>query len=283
MKFGVRKPNIKKSIKAQTTGKIKRTLKKAINPLYGKKGLGFINNPKKALYNKVYNKTTIGVNDIIKGEFKMKNNSNNIKENNANGISQSELKNSKKSFWKSGKNITIIILSFLLFCSIIAYGNSDAYKIDELTTQINELNQKNNELNLKIENNQKQITDLQNSNKLLIEEKNKLEDEKQTLEKEKQELTTKIEELEKASSTETTTNPVNNSTSSTSSSSSDNSNTSNQTSPASSSDSDSEMVWVGQTGSKYHNQGCRTLKGNGHQISLQQALSEGREPCKVCH
>lgn len=65
MKIGIRKPNIKKSIKARTTGKMKRKMKGAINPLYGKKGMGMINNPKKAIYNKVYNKTSIGVGDII--------------------------------------------------------------------------------------------------------------------------------------------------------------------------------------------------------------------------
>ena len=43
------------------------------------------------------------------------------------------------------------------------------------------------------------------------------------------------------------------------------------------------MVWVGETGDKYHIQSCRTLKGKGHQITLQQALSEGRQACKVCH
>ena len=47
MKYGVRKPNIKKSIKARTTGKMKRQVKKAVNPLYGKKGMGVINNPKR--------------------------------------------------------------------------------------------------------------------------------------------------------------------------------------------------------------------------------------------
>lgn len=36
MKYGVRKPNVKKSIKARTTGKVKRQVKKAVNPLYGK-------------------------------------------------------------------------------------------------------------------------------------------------------------------------------------------------------------------------------------------------------
>ena len=59
MKFGVRKPSLKKSISAQTTGRAKRTFKRAVNPLYGKKGMGWVNNPKKATYNKVYQKTTV--------------------------------------------------------------------------------------------------------------------------------------------------------------------------------------------------------------------------------
>lgn len=59
MKMGIRKPSIKKSVSARTTGKIKRTIKKTTNPLYGKKGMGIINNPKKAVYNKAYNKTTV--------------------------------------------------------------------------------------------------------------------------------------------------------------------------------------------------------------------------------
>lgn len=67
MKVGVRKPNIKKSIKARTTGKLKRQVKKAVNPLYGKKGMGVVNDPKKAAYNAVYNRTTVGVSDIAKG------------------------------------------------------------------------------------------------------------------------------------------------------------------------------------------------------------------------
>lgn len=66
MKFGIRKPNIKKSIKARTTGRIKRKIKKTVNPLYGKKGMGYINNPKKAVYNKIYNKTSIKALNVFK-------------------------------------------------------------------------------------------------------------------------------------------------------------------------------------------------------------------------
>lgn len=65
MKIGMRKPSVKKSFKARTTSKYKRAAKRAINPTYGKKGMGLINNPKKSVYNKVYNKTTFGLNDVI--------------------------------------------------------------------------------------------------------------------------------------------------------------------------------------------------------------------------
>lgn len=66
MKIGIRKPSLKKAIKASTTGKAKRAIKKAVNPLYGKKGVGFVKDPAKAVKAKVYKKTTIGIKDIFK-------------------------------------------------------------------------------------------------------------------------------------------------------------------------------------------------------------------------
>lgn len=66
MKFGLRTPSLKKSFKARTTGRIMREVKSAINPLYGKKGMGWINNPKKAAYNKVYKKTSFSIFDLFK-------------------------------------------------------------------------------------------------------------------------------------------------------------------------------------------------------------------------
>lgn len=66
MKYGLRKPSVKKSFKARTTGKAKRAVKKAVIPGYGKKGMGWIKNPKRAAYNKVYNKTTFSILDIFK-------------------------------------------------------------------------------------------------------------------------------------------------------------------------------------------------------------------------
>ena len=58
MKIGYRKPSIKKSISARTIGRSERAIKKAIIPGYGKKGTGWIKNPKKATYNYIYNRTT---------------------------------------------------------------------------------------------------------------------------------------------------------------------------------------------------------------------------------
>lgn len=65
MKFGLRTPSLKKSLKARTTGKLKRKAKKAINPFYGKKGMGWLR-PKKKIYNKVYKKTTFSIFDLFK-------------------------------------------------------------------------------------------------------------------------------------------------------------------------------------------------------------------------
>lgn len=70
MKYGMRKPSLKKSFKARTTGKAKRAFKRSVNPLYGKKGMGMIKNPERAIKNKIYRKTTFGVSDILRSASK---------------------------------------------------------------------------------------------------------------------------------------------------------------------------------------------------------------------
>lgn len=66
MKIGMRKPSFKKSFKSRTTGKIKRSVKKAANPFYGKKGTGFAKSPSRSVKKSVYKKTTFGLSDIFK-------------------------------------------------------------------------------------------------------------------------------------------------------------------------------------------------------------------------
>jgi len=66
MKLGLRTPSLKKSIKARTTGKLKRSLKKAVNPLYGKSGVGFVKDPVKSTENNIYKKTTFSLRNLFK-------------------------------------------------------------------------------------------------------------------------------------------------------------------------------------------------------------------------
>ena len=101
----VRKPSIKKSVSARTKGKITRSIKKSVNPLYGKKGIGLVNDPKKAMYNKIYNNTSIGVNDIL---------SNNNNNNYNNDYTNTNTSNSTGSTIKA-----IFALISIIFCIII--------------------------------------------------------------------------------------------------------------------------------------------------------------------
>jgi hypothetical protein len=70
MKFGIRTPSVTRSIRIRTTGAVKRSIKRSVNPLYGKKGAGWVTNPKKAVYNKVYHKTSIGLFAAIRKMFR---------------------------------------------------------------------------------------------------------------------------------------------------------------------------------------------------------------------
>jgi hypothetical protein len=60
MKLGPRTPNIKKRASARTTGSVTRRIKSSTSPLYGQKGMGWVKNPKRTAYNKLYNKITFG-------------------------------------------------------------------------------------------------------------------------------------------------------------------------------------------------------------------------------
>ena len=66
MKTGMRMPSLKRSLKARTTGRAKRAVKKALIPGYGKRGMGWLKNPKKAAYNKMYKKTSFSLFDLFK-------------------------------------------------------------------------------------------------------------------------------------------------------------------------------------------------------------------------
>ena len=66
MRFGMRKPNVKRMIKARTTGRAKRAVKKAVIPGYGKRGMGFVKNPKRSVKGAIYRRTTFSVWDLFR-------------------------------------------------------------------------------------------------------------------------------------------------------------------------------------------------------------------------
>lgn len=73
MKIGMRQRSLSKSLKARTTGRVKRELKGAVNPLYGMKGINKIKNPTKYIKNKLYRKLTFGMpgTGLSKGKKKL--------------------------------------------------------------------------------------------------------------------------------------------------------------------------------------------------------------------
>lgn len=67
MKFGIRKPSLNKRIAARTS--IKRQLVHRVG-IKMPRGYGWVRNPKKYVYNKVYNKTSFDVFKVLRKLFK---------------------------------------------------------------------------------------------------------------------------------------------------------------------------------------------------------------------
>jgi hypothetical protein len=57
MKFGFRRPSLKKRIAARTS--VKRYIRHSLR-LKAPRGWGLLTNPKRAVYNRIYNRTTFG-------------------------------------------------------------------------------------------------------------------------------------------------------------------------------------------------------------------------------
>jgi len=62
MKFGIRKPSLKKRVAARTSWK--RAVRHSLG-LKAPRGYGWITNPKKAAYNRIYNRTTKGCGSLL--------------------------------------------------------------------------------------------------------------------------------------------------------------------------------------------------------------------------
>jgi hypothetical protein len=60
MKFGVRTPSLKRRIAARTS--VKRMVREKVR---APRGYGFVTNPKRALYNRAYNRTSVSVDTLL--------------------------------------------------------------------------------------------------------------------------------------------------------------------------------------------------------------------------
>ncbi len=66
VKYGFRVPSLKKRIAARTS--VKRYVRHSLG-LKAPRGFGWLTNPKKAAYNRVYNRTTTGCATLMLGGF----------------------------------------------------------------------------------------------------------------------------------------------------------------------------------------------------------------------
>jgi hypothetical protein len=67
MKFGIRTPSLKKSIAARTS--VKRMVKNSLG-LRAPRGWGWVTNPRKAVYNRIYTRTTVSFWSILAKLFR---------------------------------------------------------------------------------------------------------------------------------------------------------------------------------------------------------------------
>lgn len=67
MKFGVRTPSLKKIFAARTS--VRRVVSHSLG-LKAPRGLGWITNPKKAVYNRVYNRTSVSLWTLLRRLFR---------------------------------------------------------------------------------------------------------------------------------------------------------------------------------------------------------------------
>jgi hypothetical protein len=65
MKFGIRKPSLKRRIAAQTS--VKRYVRHSLG-LKAPRGWGWITNPRKAAYNRIYNRTSVSADSLLRGK-----------------------------------------------------------------------------------------------------------------------------------------------------------------------------------------------------------------------
>lgn len=172
---------------------------------------------------------------------------------------------------KKATTISIIIISFALIviASITPSGNTNKNEIDTIVPTVKSTNiiSENNSSSNILEN--ENINELDEITNIVVE--NNITNIIENVNDTNTDLEKSISNIE-TNSTDDEIKPNN-----------ETINSKTTTKPIDNVQTNSEMVWIGETGNKYHRQSCRTLKKGKKQITLSQALSEGRQACKVCN
>lgn len=129
MKFGIRTPSLKRRFAARTS--LKRVVRHNLG-LKAPRGFGIITNPKKAIYNKVYNKTSVSVDRLL---------------------STSITKNSNNSLLIS--TVIFVVLSIIYFPLAIVFVVYKVYKSRKKKTLEGDADK--NESDLVVKDNQKTL------------------------------------------------------------------------------------------------------------------------------
>lgn len=283
MKFGLRKPSLKKSLSARTKGRATRAVKKALIPGYGKKGTGFLKNPKKAAYNKVYRKTTFGVSDLFKGSKK------NAKANShpgrptpqPAGPAPGKPNRPKKPFTKRWYFWAIlIVVAAGAISSLGSQPDSTSVATHAAVSAVSSL---------------AEAKDDRSAQSLTTTSQPTSDDATQmaqtTTSQDNPSDTTTNDSNAQAHGTDQTALPAaDTQASETGQPASEITEPEPEPEPAPEPEPEPDpdpgpsetVVYITDTGSKYHQSGCRYLEESQHEISLSSAIAQGYEPCKVC-
>lgn len=174
----------------------------------------------------------------------------------------------KKSFWKDKKNVAIVILSILLFFSMMSTsgdttpsGTAAELKAEvENTTVVNQIN----------ETEETKLKEYENQIEVLKTEKTALEEKVENLSAENDKLKKENDVSSSTTSSESSTKNV------------ESTKTSSNSQSASTDTSSSYTVYITNTGSKYHRDGCSYLKSKTA-IDKNDAIAQGYTPCSKCN
>ncbi|MCI8312385.1 MAG: hypothetical protein HFI12_09285 [Lachnospiraceae bacterium] len=195
-----------------------------------------------------------------------------------------------------------IISGILLLMVIVSGGDSNAQELTELKANVESLQEENNNLQNSYEETLASFTELESTNQTLqsqLKEKDseivslkqnvdtastyeeqikELEKQVESLKEENTTLQSKVTNLETAAASSSST-----ATATTSDSAKSSDSTANMDTPDNSSTGSGTIVYITNTGEKYHLGSCSYLRQSKIEIDKEDAIAQGYSACSRCH